>query len=322
MNNGVWDRFVAALWADIDEKEEFWSRKPHLAHYTSIAAMHKILESDEIWLSNPLYMNDHEEVAFGIHSGLKVVSESEAVLSACRLQKRREIVLHAFDRAYRQFANEHVLDTYVFCLSELRSDDNDGLLSMWRGYGGNGSGIAWVIDTGQFAAVQTSALILARVHYGTRDERIAWLATKVAQFADLLLSEELGDDDLCIAASALFERIKLFALFSKHKGFEEEREWRVVYTPARDPQGTLHPYFGYFVGPRGLEPKLKLKLQPIPDVTAPAFSLDLITDRVILGPTLSSPLAISAFHKLLDGTKHSGLKARVHASGIPFRDRT
>ena len=41
MDNGVWDRFVAVLWADIDEKEEFWSRKPHLAHYTSITAMQK-----------------------------------------------------------------------------------------------------------------------------------------------------------------------------------------------------------------------------------------------------------------------------------------
>ena len=267
-------------------------------------------------------MNDHEEVAFGIHSGLKAVGESDAILNACRSQKRREIVLHAFDRAYRQFANEHVLDTYVFCLSELRADDNDGLLSMWRGYGGNGSGIAWVINTGQFAAVQTSSLILARVHYGSRNERIAWLATKVAQFSNLLLSEELGDDDLNMATNALFERIKLFALFSKHKGFEEEREWRVVYTPARDPGGALQPYFGYFVGPRGVEPKLKLKLQPISGVTAPVFSLDLITDRLILGPTLSSPLAVSAFHKLLDGTKHPGLKARLHASGIPFRDRT
>jgi hypothetical protein len=192
---------------------------------------------------------------------------------------------------------------------------------MWRGYGGNGNGGALVIDTSQFGAVQTSALILAKVQYGTTQERIAWLQGKVAQFVQTLEDINPKDDQLHIAAIALFERIKLFALFSKHKGFEEEREWRVAYMPSRDPRGTFSAYLGYSVGHRGVEPKLKLKLQQIPEFTAADFSLDKIIDRILLGPTLSGPLAVSAFSKLLDGTGRAPLKARVRASAIPFRER-
>ena len=42
-----------------------------------------------------------------------------------------------------------MIDTYVFCLSEHAKDDTDGLLSMWRGYGGNGNGAAIVFDAGK-----------------------------------------------------------------------------------------------------------------------------------------------------------------------------
>lgn len=213
------------------------------------------------------------------------------------------------------------MDTYVFCLSEQARDDNDGLLSMWRGYGGNGSGIALVIDTAKVDAIAGSAFILARVQYGTGDERIKWLKDKAAEFAQLLTAETTHIDHLPTAATVLFERIKLFALFTKHKGFQEEREWRIVYMPDRDVTGALKPAFTYSIGERGIEPRLKLKLGHIKDMTPPDLTIEKVTDRIILGPTTSSPLALKAFHRLLDETGHPGLKNVVRVSGIPFRDR-
>jgi hypothetical protein len=143
----------------------------------------------------------------------------------------------------------------------------------------------------------------------------------VLQFSELLAAINLTDDQLIIAASALFERIKSFALFSKHKGFEEEREWRIVYNPARDADKKYAKFFSYAVGQHGAEPKLKFKLQPIDDITASDFSLEKIVSRILLGPTISSPLAIAAFNRLLDGTNRQTLKGRVTASTIPFRER-
>jgi hypothetical protein len=49
-----------------------------------------------------------------------------------------------------------------------------------------------------------------------------------------------------------------------------------------------HPYW---VGPRGVEPKLKLKIEAIPGLPETDVSLSNIVERIILGPSLSSPLA-------------------------------
>jgi hypothetical protein len=40
-----------------------------LAHYTSVEVAEKILRDEEVWLSNPLYMNDLEEMRAGIGLG-------------------------------------------------------------------------------------------------------------------------------------------------------------------------------------------------------------------------------------------------------------
>jgi len=83
----------------------------------------------------------------------------------------------------------------------------------------------------------------------------------------------------------------------------------------------LKKHFGYSIGPRGIEPRLKFKVAPAEGVTAADISLEKITNRIILGPTTSSPLALTAFHRMLDATGHATLKDRVRASRIPFRDR-
>src|ERR1700720_1028320 len=57
------------LFADLLEGDSFPAKRPLLAHYTSIPALEAMLRSNEIWLSNPLFMNDMEEVRFGINAG-------------------------------------------------------------------------------------------------------------------------------------------------------------------------------------------------------------------------------------------------------------
>jgi hypothetical protein len=316
----VWKRFDP-LWNDIDEKDEFYSLKPHLAHYTSIAGIEGILESNELWFANPLYMNDHEEVRFGINQAMAAVTRSESIERALGTRELFTVFRSAFDACFRRFANEHVIDTYVFCMSQHEPSDNDGLLSMWRGYGGNGRGVALVFDTANIAPIDHSALVLARVQYGSTEVRLNWLNAKIDQFASLLATRALHQDHVQIAAKSLFDRLHLAALFSKHKGFEEEREWRVVYMPDRDTTGALKKQLSYVVGSRGIEPRLKFKIAPVEGVTPAELSLNKLTQRIILGPTISSPLAATAFYRLLDQTGHPELKPRVRSSGIPFRDR-
>jgi Protein of unknown function (DUF2971) len=307
------------LFADLLEGDSFPAKRPLLAHYTSIPALEAMLRSNEIWFSNPLFMNDMEEVRFGINAGANLFLTSTEVESACGDKERFDLLKSTFNHYYNTFANEHVIDTYVFCLSEHAKDDTDGLLSMWRGYGGNGNGAAIVFDTGKVSMRDSSPLIIARVQYASTEERTNWLQQRATQFAKILGQSSIPRDKLYLGAFSFFERLKLFSIFTKHQGFKEESEWRVVYSRDRDKDKALDRMFSYWIGPRGVEPKLKFKIEHIPGLIEDDLSLSKIVDRIILGPSLSSPLARAAILKMLDTLGRSDLKDRIKSSTIPFR---
>ena len=273
MNDTDIMQFFLPLYADLKPEDTFSNKKPLLAHYTTIQALEKILTNNEIWFSNPLYMNDMEEVRFGIIQGNELVIKSQEIENACQKSERVQAFKKSFAYYFDQFANQHVLDTYVFCLSLHDKDDNDGLLSMWRGYGANGNGVAIVFDTAQLNVVESSPLIIAEVTYATTEARIDWIKKLLSTFAKILASSDIPFEKLHLAAYLLFERIKLFALFTKHLGFKEEAEWRVVYLPERDSEKKLQSMFHYSIGSRGVEPRLKFKVLPIKGLTADDLSL-------------------------------------------------
>src|SRR5260221_863425 len=171
---------------------------------------------------------------------------------------------------------------------------------MWRGYGSNEYGVAIVFDTAKIAAREESPFIIAHVHYGTKDARINWLQQRITQFADIVANSDIPDDKLYLCSYYFFERLKLFSIFTKHVGFTEEKEWRMVYMPDRDVSKLFGSMFSYWVGPRGIEPKLKLKIEAIPGLPETHVSLSQIVERIILGPSLSSPLARGTILKMLD----------------------
>ena len=264
-------------------------------------------------------MNDLEEVRFGVLRGVELARGSQDIRDALGSETRARLFTQHFDHYFALFDNQHALDTYVLCLSEHDREDHDGMLSMWRGYGSNGGGAAIVLDTGKLRAVEGTPLIIAMVHYGSADERLAWLQGTLSKFARIIRELSLADEKLHLAAFALFDRIKIFSLFSKHRGFSEEREWRIVYVRDRDQENKLAPMFHYWIGPRGVEPKLRLKVAPIEGWTDEDLSLTKIVERIILGPSVSSPLAKASVLRMLDQLGKPSLKERVYASTIPFR---
>jgi hypothetical protein len=260
-----------------------------------------------------------EEVRFGMIEGNKLVMESKEIANACKNEDGAAYFRHCFAHYFGQFDTQHLLNTYVFCASEHDENDNDGLLSMWRGYGANGNGVAIVFDMAQLNVLETSPLIIAHVAYDTTEVRLAWLKTLLSKFAKILGASDFPNDKVHLAAYSLFERIKLFALFTKHHGFKEEKEWRVVYMPDRDIEKKLEPMLHYSLGSRGVEPKLRFKVLPVKGVTADDLSLTKITERIILGPSVSSPLAPATVRRMFDLLNHPNLKSKLWASMIPFR---
>lgn len=310
---------LGALQADSGARDT--QTMPLLAHYTSLDVLEKIVRSNEVWFSHPMLMNDHAEVRGGLLEGVTFLEQSDILKSALSRENYTNI-LSGFHVELSNYGNVHLFDTFIFSLSEHDPEDNDGRLSMWRGYGANGNGVAIVFDPRKLSYGVNIPLILDRVEYRSRDEQRTWMSEKLSKLIAVIETLSLTGTDFEYTGRMLFHCLKIAALFCKHKGFEEEREWRIVYLPEHD-AAQLHKHeLSFFNGPRGLEPKLKYKIEPIPDVTIPDLSLGKIIDRIILGPSRSSPLVGWTATRMLREAGHPELASRLKASGIPFRPVT
>lgn len=80
-------KLFAPLFDDLRGQDCFPNRRQLLTHYTSIVGLEAILRTNELWLSNPLFMNDMEEVRFGIHTEARLFLGSSELELACRNKK-------------------------------------------------------------------------------------------------------------------------------------------------------------------------------------------------------------------------------------------
>lgn len=108
----LWHALSDPLWEDIRDDRELLTKRPYLAHYTSLEVLEKILTTDEIWFSNPLFMNDLEEVRFGIVNGARAFKASTAIREALKTPERYARFVYHLDWYIQTFEREHLLDVY------------------------------------------------------------------------------------------------------------------------------------------------------------------------------------------------------------------
>lgn len=294
---------------------------PLLAHYTSLEVLMHIVTSGQIWFSNPLFMNDLEELRFGAIRGANLFQTSGRVAQAAGTSQREGLLHDGFRHYFDAFAEKGTLDIYVLCLSEHDPADNDGSLSMWRAYASHGNGAALIFNTAPLVPLAEGdiPLSLIKVQYGSEQRRLQELDKLVSDWAAILARSHIPDSELHFAALAAIYAITAFALAWKHDGFREEKEWRVVYMPQFDPGSHMRQCLSYHFGPRGVEPKFKWELQPIPGIASNELNLDTLLDRIILGPSTSSALAVNSISRMLDAEHRSGWKSLLRPSTIPLR---
>ena len=305
------------LWSDM-QPDPAAGQLPLLAHYTSIRTLERIAMTGEIWFSNPLYMNDVDELRYGMNLGLHAVRSHAGLREACP-PSHYNALLDAFDNLYTAFDSDAAFDVYVFSFSEHDDEiGDDGLLSMWRGYGGDGNGVAIVFDMAQLLAAQTP-LLVRQVQYLSYEASEAWMDRKLEVFATTL--RRLGGpvSDMTLAAAALFERIKLFALFTKHRGFHEEREWRIVYLREQDRERVLEQQLHYDISARGIEPRLRFTTAALGS-GAQRPRLEDMVQRIILGPVLATPLALRSVVRMLELYQPAWADC-VRRSSTPYRSQ-
>lgn len=114
----------------------------------------------------------------------------------------------------------------------------------------------------------------------------------------------------------VFNVFKFAAISIKHPGFEEEKEWRIVYSPTMEASSHLVEEIRAVNGvPQRI---YKIPLKEIPEEGYEA-SIPKLIDRVIIGPNEYPVTLYKAFVGLLTDSGVAEPEKKVFLSNIPLR---
>ncbi len=207
--------------------------------------------------------------------------------------------------------------TYIACLSEHTDDDDDkyGRLSMWRAYG-ESTGVALVLNNAPFLAYIGPPGVYSSPVLYLDDELFELELQKVVGgircHYDFLRDQ--GRDTVC---DAMFNAFKFSVLCTKHPGFSEEREWRVIYMPSMEQSPNVERSIEIVNGTP--QPICKFRLKNLPEIGLTGLEIPEILDQVIIGPTKYPDAICEAFVALLERAEVKDAESRIRVTSIPLR---
>ncbi len=293
-----------------------------LVHYTSAENALRIITEKAIMLRSTVCMNDYSEVQHG-----------HKLVQSCFFENDKGLLkqfVEAFDEACSGAANEaftlydqhfttNVYRTYVACIAEHhREEDETGRLSMWRAYNQGSAGVAIILDKAPlFSNAAFVGFFASPVAY-LKDNEVRRYLEKVIQSAKDQ-KEFLKGLPRETIVNSLFTLLLFSAICIKHHGFEEEREWRVIYLPGLFPSEHMKQSSVTIAG----VPQIvyKLPLVDLPDKSLLGIEIPKFVDSIIVGPT-QFPYPI--FEVLVDAMSKAGVAEpgkRIFTSNIPLRTR-
>ncbi len=301
----------------LTKRDEVEKTNGRFVHYTSADTAMRIIQTGHVWMRNAMTMNDFSEIAYG-RNCLFPAYKDDAVGGRLRtfldgiypdFSKKLEALFNGWLPHFEQ-------DTYITSLSEHESsEDLFGRLSMWRAYCPQ-NGVALVLKNTPFME-PTDALkaYSSPVSYLTPHQ----FAEEFGKIIDNLVANEAMVRNYSEAAilAAVFTMLKFALLCTKHPGFAEEREWRVIYSPTQERSPVIEPGFATLHG-------VPQQIYKIPLVDDPAHGLvhaDIpnILDRLIIGPSPQPFTIWRAFVGLLREAGVPDPEQRVFVSDIPLR---
>ncbi len=260
-------------------------------------------------------MNDFMEVQHGLNCVSGAYNNAEGKFKKV-LESVFEGVSAEIEKLFNGWMPHFKTDTYLSCFSEHDdAEDTFGRLSMWRAYGGT-TGVALVFNSAPFLlpsdALKAYASPVAYLVDKAFEEEFAKVAEAIEANSDFLRSQ--GRE---LFVSAVFNMLRFGCLCTKHPGFEEEREWRVLYGPTL--AGSAHVIEDIKIINGTPQPIFKIPLKDIPDEGLTGVEIPALLDRIIIGPT-KYPLAIwKAFVSLLGEAGVNEPQKKVRVSDIPLR---
>lgn len=281
-----------------------------LYHYTNGSALDSIIQHEQLWGSDPLYLNDAQELRRGkerlehqIGPGASalarlayVTSKSDGVYDGSQAglwQEALDFVARA--DTFRQ-GDPHV---YVTCFCS----DGD-LLSQWRGYGNGGYAIGF--DRKSLEECDPVGIVSpapGEFNAATRTHLIA-VAYEDEEVERRVTSSNVMESTHSATyrhPAALWRCLEILASF-KDPGFREENEWRLMYVK---PHNQLNgPNVKFRQGQSSLVPYIEYA------VRRPAIR------RIVVGPGGNMELREMAIRRMLDVYE---VEADVVTSRVPYR---
>jgi len=288
-------------------------------HYTSAEVACNILTQAEVWMRRPQVMNDFQEIEWGWTCLIEAWNQGigdrfKASLNDLFPGSAERIIGH-FDSLLPMVRNQ----TFMTCISEHDdTEDEIGRLSMWRAYGGH-AGVAMVLNSTAFTSV--TDVFQAYTHpvaYHSQKEAAGRLNRVVEQIEasrDFLASQ--GED---LIHGYVYELLTSIILCTKHPGFREEREWRIIHNSHQNRSKHLR-YFHAAV--RGIPQQIVgIPLKDVPDEGLVGAAIPTLIDRVIIGPNEYAWEARAVIVQLLEQAGLNGAGSRVWVSDIPVRQQS
>lgn len=244
------------------------AKHPELFHYTTARGLEGILTSQTIWATHVSFLNDTSEMIEFANRLPEILSPIiQTILeSMAPVPGREAMIEQAGGKAgtVKSLVDNTISTIYGFIAQDPRrppdvdayaasfattNDDHisaHGLLSQWRGYGTDG-GYAVVLDTAALSDLfeeeaprKTWGLFGGDVLYSNATlEQIRSGFPDVINVVDACIKRLMTADNPPLAdIGTLIFNLLSCACRYKHRGFEEEREVRVVGILTRDIPGT------------------------------------------------------------------------------------
>lgn len=272
------------------------SRGPlDLFHYTDLSGLQGILQNHDLWLTNSRFSNDSEEMTYGCNVADKVLTAAFKLdPTSAYLSRLRELI-------------DKPEGVYVCCFCE-----KDNLLSQWRSYGANGTGVSLQFDPNGFSYLAgpdcpSGLLRLWKVFYPT--EKQEDIVQKAIDFFGPLSPSQQPGRSVEDCARQATDAIQFFIPTFKNNDFNEEKEWRLIFTPSSSTTVPLR----FRVSRNILVPFYSLK--ELGGNLGSAWRLPIKALRI--GPSANKQLNVESSRLLLEQNGYAGLS--VVASDTPYR---
>lgn len=245
---------------------KFSEEHPELHHYTDFAGLNGIIESNTLWATHFLHLNDSTEVTLlkrpltDLLVSRALEANSDMARNTSR-QTRRALLsgrnLHGvrcvttafvnslFGAAFDAQSIEALAEPYItsFCAHTGKQsyERQNGLLSQWRAYGGDESqrycivfdtlGIRKLLEQ-EWASYYWTYMYLDEVFYDGPSVKVNDLFPDLLKYSEEAIVRVIQGGGIDISREAIVALLAGAPWF-KHQGFSEEQEARIVAIPGK-----------------------------------------------------------------------------------------